>query len=183
MKIIKILTLVLLLLGALLFGTLAYNGAFQKVNVEKGTQGGYWIVGFDHKGSYQEIGPTFNKVRKMVNAENIDSNLYVGIYFDDPGKVEESKLRSIAGMIINDTTYLSKLKPNYPKLKLFSVPKSYSYFTELETKGMISMIIAAIKAYPALGESITKDKAAPNGQGLAFEEYHTGFTRFVMQVE
>jgi hypothetical protein len=40
-----------------------------------------------------------------------------------------------------------------------------------------------MKAYPALGESITKDKAAPNGQGLAFEEYHSGFTRFVMQVE
>ena len=98
MKIIKILTLVLLLLGALLFGTLAYNGAFQKVNIEKGTQGGYWIVGFDHKGSYQEIGPTFNKVREMVMAENIDSNLYVGIYFDDRGKVKESKLPVIFGI-------------------------------------------------------------------------------------
>jgi hypothetical protein len=183
MKIIKVLTLILLLLGAILFGTLAYNGAFQKVEIEKGTQGGYWIMGFDHKGSYQEIGPTFNKVRKMVDAEKIDSNLFVGIYFDDPGKVEESKLRSIAGMIIKDTAYLSRLKPDYPKLRIFSVPKSYSYFTELETKGMISMIIAAVKAYPALGESITKDKAAPNGQGLAFEEYHSGFTRFVMQVE
>lgn len=186
MKIIKILTLILLLIGALLFGTLAYNGAFQDVKIEKGTQGGYWIIGLDHKGSYQEIGPTFEKASNLFKANGIDSNMFVGVYFDDPGQVEESKLRSFAGMKVLDTAVFSEfttLKSQEANIRLMKIPSLPSYFTELQTKGMISMIIAAIKAYPALGEAITLDKAAPKGQGLAFEEYHHGYTRFVMQVE
>ncbi len=48
---------------------------------------------------------------------------------------------------------------------------------------MLSMIIAAIKAYPKLGEAITADRVVPNKEGMAYEEYHEGFTRFVMAVE
>jgi hypothetical protein len=48
---------------------------------------------------------------------------------------------------------------------------------------MISNIIAAVKAYPKLGEAITADRVSPNAQGMAFEEYHEGFTRFVMHIQ
>lgn len=182
-KTLKYLTIGIAALGVTIFITLWRAGAFSEVNIQKGTQGGYLLVGADHVGSYQKIGSTFAKVKDAQIAHKMDSSMFVGVYFDDPGTVEESKLRSFAGIVVKDSSEGNKLLKSNPDFHFVSIKQRNSYFTELKTSGMLSMIIAAVKAYPKLGEAISSDRVSPNAQGMAFEEYHDGFTRFVMQVE
>lgn len=170
-------------LGVTIFVTLFSNGAFKTVNVKTGPQGGFLLVGADHKGSYQKIGSVFAKVKEAQQKSRMDSAMFVGVYFDDPGKIAEENLRSYAAFVVNDSATALKIVSTNPDFHLFYIPKTNAYFAEITTKGMISNIIAAVKAYPKLGEAITADRVSPNSQGMAFEEYHNGFTRFVMQVQ
>ena len=182
-KTLKYVTIGLAALGVTIFITLWRAGAFADVKVEQGNQGGYLLVGADHKGSYQKIGSVFSKVKEAQIAHKMDSAMFVGVYYDDPGKVEEAKLRSFAGIVVKDSIDGLKLIKSNPDFHFVSIPNRKSYYTELETSGMLSMIIAAVKAYPKLGETISADRVSTNAQGMAFEEYHNGFTRFVMHVE
>ncbi len=183
MKTIKIATLILLALALTVFITIWRAGAFAEVKVTTGAQGGYLLLGSDHQGSYQKIGSVFNKVKAVQQENKLDSSMFVGVYFDDPGSVEESKLRSFAAFEVKDSASAASILKTHKDFHLLYIPKRNSYFTELETDGMISMIIAAVKAYPKLGEAIRSDRVSLNSQGMAFEEYHLGFTRFVMQVD
>ncbi len=182
-KLIKYLTIGIAGLGVSIFIILWYSGAFAEVKIERGNQGGYLLIGADHKGSYQEIGTVFTKVKEAQKQNGLDSSMFVGVYFDDPGKVKEADLRSFAGLVIKDSSEGQKIIQSNPNFHFISIPNRKSYYTELETGGMLSMIIAAMKAYPKLGEAITADRVVFNHEGMAFEEYHNGFTRFVMFVE
>jgi len=182
-KTLKFVTIGLAALAVTIFITLWRAGAFEDVVVQQGKHGGYLLIGADHKGSYQKIGSVFAKVKEAQISANLDSAMFVGVYYDDPGKVEESKLRSFAGFVVKDSTEGLQITKDNPDFHFVNIELRQSYFTELETSGMLSMIIAAVKAYPKLGETITKDRVSPNAQGVAFEEYHNGFTRFVMHVE
>jgi hypothetical protein len=183
MKFLKIVTISIAALGVTIFITLWRAGAFADVHVEKGEQGGYLLIGADHKGSYQKIGSVFNEVKKIQEAFKMDSSMFVGVYFDDPGSVPEDQLKSFAAFVIPDSTAGNAIIKKHPHFHYLNIPKSRSYFTELKTNGMISMIIAAVKAYPKLGDAVRADRVSPDAKGMAFEEYHNGFTRFVMHIQ
>jgi hypothetical protein len=182
MKTLKFATISLASLGVIIFAVLFFNGAFATVNVQKGSQGGYLLIGVDHIGSYQKIGDAFDKVKKIQLEEKYDSSLFVGVYFDDPASKPEDSLRSYAAFAVKDSAQALALMEKHPEMRMLNIPKENSFYTELETSGMLSMIIAAIKAYPALGDKIKEENPKTTGKGMAFEEYHYGFTRFVMQV-
>ncbi len=182
MKILKILTIALAALGVTIFITIWRAGAFADVNVKTGDQGGYLLVGTDHIGSYQKIGSAFTKVKNAQNKAGMDSSMFVGVYFDDPGKVKEDQLRSFAAFVVKDSIEGMKVIKNNPDFHFLNIERTHSYYTELQTDGMLSMIIAAVKAYPKLGEAVSADRVSPESSGMAFEEYHSGFTRFVMQI-
>ena len=182
-KLFKYITIGLGILGVSIFITLWSAGAFAEVKIQQGKQGGYLLIGSDHKGAYQNIGPVFSKVKEAQIQNGLDSAMFVGVYYDDPGKVKEADLRSFAGIVVKDSIEGQKLIKANPGFHFVLIPNRKSYFTELKTSGMLSMIIAAIKAYPKLGEAITADRVVPNNEGMAYEEYHEGFTRFIMAVE
>ena len=182
-KTLKYITITLAALALTIFITIWRAGAFAEVKIDQGNQGGYLLIGADHKGSYQKIGSVFSKVKDAQKAHKMDSSMFVGVYYDDPGKVEEAQLRSFAGIVIKDSSVGFNIIKSNPDFHFVAIPYRKSYYTELETSGMLSMIIAAVKAYPKLGEAITADRVSPDAQGMAFEEYHEGFTRFVMHIQ
>ncbi len=61
------------------------------------------LVGFEHSGSYMEIGQTFDKLYGSLAAKQLltEHTKAVGIYFDDPETVEASLLRSMACIATN----------------------------------------------------------------------------------
>jgi len=49
-----------------------------------------------HTGSYDEIGPVFDRLWKWVEAQNVPVQRTIGIYWDDPDEVPAPQLRSAA---------------------------------------------------------------------------------------
>lgn len=181
----------LLVVAVLVLGALAWNGAFASVSVSKGTEGGYKIAGYYHKGPYQNIGAAFGKVSQTTEkAFGKPSNgggdcvfpggEVLGLYFDAPGTKPEDSLMSFAAVIYQRKEDSLALVKADPSIVFLSIPQGEAYYCDLKTSGMLSMVIAAIKAYPALGEYA---KANPPKEVIShvFEVYRKGYTRFVMR--
>jgi AraC family transcriptional regulator len=58
------------------------------------------VAGLPHHGAYGKIGPSFMKLHDLVKESEIQAAPLVGIYYDDPHSVPEDKLRSVAGIIV-----------------------------------------------------------------------------------
>lgn len=58
------------------------------------------LVGLDHKGDYNNIGATFDRLSAIASAKGLFSpgSRMFGIYFDDPKATPKSELRSFAGL-------------------------------------------------------------------------------------
>lgn len=180
----------LLLLLAVLLVLVAWNGAFATVNIQKGKEGGYRIAGYHHRGAYKNIGAAFGKVSALTEkafgkpSQAGEDFVFaggevLGLYFDDPKTVAEDSLRSFASVVVPTVSDSLALVKADPSVVFMYIPKGDAYFCDLKTTGMMSMIIAAMKAYPALGEYV---QANPPQRTIThvFEVYRQGYTRFVM---
>lgn len=187
----KILGIGLLMVAVLIVGVLAWNGAFASVTVNKGEEGGYKIAGYYHKGPYKNIGTAFGIVSQTTEkafgkpSTGGDDCVFaggevLGLYFDIPGSKPEDSLLSFASVIYQRAEDSIALKKADPSIVFLSIPQGDAYYCDLKTSGMLSMIIAAMKAYPALGEFA---KANPPKDSIShvFEVYRKGYTRFVMR--
>lgn len=173
---------VLIVLGALvviLIAFLAYQGAFVTVQVVDSTSPGYLVVGVDHTGPYEDIGPAFQRVSGACKEVGMEKPRMMGIYFDHPDSVAKEKLRSFAGVILTTPADTAKFLSKQG-FHTYTIPPGNCIATELKTTGMASMIIAAMKAYPALSDEFMKNHT---NRGLlqVYEVYEEGYTHFVMQ--
>ncbi|MDP4239191.1 MAG: hypothetical protein Q8904_06950, partial [Bacteroidota bacterium] len=85
-----------------------------------------------------------------------------GIYFDNPQKVEQSKLRSEVGCILEnaDTSKVFWLKARF-NIKTYPVKR---YITaEFPFKGRMSILIGILKIYPALTKYAKKNGYGETG--------------------
>jgi len=172
----------LIILGVLvviLLAFLGYQGAFTKVTVKESTSPGYLVVGIDHTGPYEKIGPAFERVSSTCKSLGFEKPRMMGVYFDNPDSVAKKDLRALAAVVLSIPED-SALFLSQKGFRTFSIPPGNCLATELKTGGMISMVIAAMKAYPALGEAAMKNS---NGRTVnhVYEVYEEGYIRFVMQ--
>jgi len=128
----------------------ANYGGFSNVKVHIKKTGGETLVYRDLKGSYSQTGDEINKINYDLKILfKIESVRGFGIYFDNPHNVEDSKLRSEAGCILEnaDTTQISGVKEKF-NIKVFPVK---NYITaEFPFKGKMSIMIGVMKVYPSL---------------------------------
>jgi DNA gyrase inhibitor GyrI len=167
---------------AILIGVYAYNGGFSKADVRIQHQGELLVVGMDHKGAYKNIGTAFEKVTKIKETAKLDSAVLIGVYLDDPKTVAEESLRSFAGFTVPNMEVGTAICKNNPGCYIMPLEEGEAYVCDLKTSGTLSMIIAAMKAYPALGdaaEGMSTNKKVTH----VYEMYLNGFTRFVMQFD
>lgn len=176
----------------LLLAFFAYNGAFQKVEVVRGKEGPYRLMGINHLGAYQNIGDVFEKLGegckklgwKDSTAKEMTATdrLMFGVYFDNPQTKAEDSLRSFAGVQIFSTEDSLAFVKLFPDARYYEIKASEAIIVDQVTKNMPSMIIATMRAYPAFHEYLTQHaKEIPADKiGEAFEIYYPGRTRFVM---
>jgi len=163
----------------LVMAFLAYHGAFRRVTVNEEDTSGYSLMGLDHIGPYEQIGQAFEKLRKSAEAKGLKDFRFAGVYFDHPDSVPESELRALAAVIIKNPQD-SLLLASIPGCHPYSIEPGRAVTAEIPTSGMISMIIAAMKAYPALNESVVSKGKMPEIRHV-YEIYEEDRTRFVMQ--
>lgn len=78
-----------------------YTGFYKEVRIEVGEAGPFLILTQDHYGPYHLIVPKIEAVEKWVKAQGKDCSRSLGQYFDHPDEVEQERLRSRGGCIVD----------------------------------------------------------------------------------
>lgn len=131
-----------------------YIGVFSSVKVEEKLEGGYVIAGIDFVGSYSKTGPEFEKVDKIIKDMGIECTKGLGIYFDNPEKVEAEKCRSFISNVIEEKD-LDKIDILKEKgLKIDTIAKCNSLVVEIPIRCSFSYMVGPMKAYPAISKHI-----------------------------
>lgn len=60
------------------------------------------LLGLEHKGPYNEIGPVFGKLHETAAGAGIPMGMMAGIYYDNPQEVAPADLRSKACIVVPD---------------------------------------------------------------------------------
>ncbi|MCP4130413.1 MAG: hypothetical protein GY754_05480 [bacterium] len=152
MKIIIILLIILFVSGITIISLYAYYGGFKKPTISISVAGGETLLYEEITGDYRQSGIVMDKIYySLLNDNKIETFKGFGLYFDNPQKVEKSKLRSQAGCIIEskDAHHIPALKNSY-SIRLF--PEQKYITAEFPYKGKISVLLSIMKVYPALNE-------------------------------
>ncbi|KAK0051867.1 testis-expressed sequence 264 protein [Biomphalaria pfeifferi] len=168
---------VILLLLALIVLTLlvllVQSGIFTSVDEVKTGKPpvGQMILAYKfNRGPYNQAGQLFTEAAIIE-----PGNKKVGIYYDDPNKVESSKLRYVVGSILSvgsdqvNTDMVKKFTDN--GFKIIHLPEvTYGVYTRFPHITTLSILIAVHKAYPKLQAYIEERKLC----AYPFLEYYDG---------
>jgi AraC family transcriptional regulator len=88
----------LLTLGGYLY---YYLGFYKPIEILEAERGPFHFLYQEHAGAYHEIGPTIAAVEKWALANNIYCAMTFGEYLDDPSAVDQDRLRSHGGCVLN----------------------------------------------------------------------------------
>lgn len=86
------------------------NGDDIVIPIEIRHFGGIDLATLEHRGNYQEIGRRFDQLGAWAASQGLFSKprRSIGIYYDDPGSIPETQLRSEAGLEVDSDTPLAE---------------------------------------------------------------------------
>ena len=152
---------ILLVLCIIVVAYLIYLGLFTRITFREKSIGPYYLVCEKHVGSYTKSGEVMDRIyTSLLNNENIAAERGFGLYYDNPQKVEEDKLRSIVGCILERDYHdrIENLQKNY---RIEEFPRSLCLTTTFPYRGMPSIIMGVLKVYPALSKELEKRNTDP----------------------
>ncbi len=156
MKIMRITLSVFAVLMVLLLAVYADYGGFRTISFKIETQGGETIVYETVTGDYSQTPKVLDKIYySLLNDEKIATTKGIGIYYDNPKKVEKDKLRSEIGCIIENTDSATLIKLS-EKYQVKALPQSSFVVAEFPFKGQLSVLLGIMKVYPTL-EAYSKE--------------------------
>ncbi len=161
-------------IGMLIFALylFQYTGAFKSVTIGTDQRGPYTIVYKDHVGAYHKIVSTIEEVEKWARSQGLKCRLSFGEYFDDPGVVEEGRLKSRGGCLI-DPLVTSELNI-FEKIKT-SLPPDFKTDVIPTTRAVVALFdgapgIGPLKVYPKAEDYIEKNKLLKKGTVIEIYE-------------
>jgi len=143
----------MLLVLATIIGLLIHSGLLSPVDVKtcKPDIGELKIAYRFAQGPYKEAGSLFTHVHTLM-----PNYRTIGVYYDDPKKKQAHKLRYIVGVILSENG--SPTKPEEERLleehgyRMITFPAiNHAVQTSFPFASTISIIVAIMKVYPALG--------------------------------
>lgn len=118
-----------------------YLGGYKTVKISEIIYPEFQAIYRVHRGAYHKVGPVIEEVENWAHRNNVLCKRTFGEYLDDPGKVDETRLRSNLGCLVD-----RKIDP---------LPKDYFYrvfsphlVVKAEFQGAPS--IGPFKVYPAV---------------------------------
>jgi hypothetical protein len=168
MKIMKILLIVIVSALIVCIVAYAYYGGFRSLKIQIAEQGGEFVVYDTIIGDYRQSGVIMDKVYyALLNDYKIETYKGFGKYYDNPKKVEKSKLRSESGCIIEPKDVETAKASGLFKTQV--LPKQRYIVAEFPYKGKMSVIFSLMKVYPALSKFCTMNGF--NEEGAIIEIY------------
>ena len=167
-------TLYAVTLGLVLFFLylFQYTGAFKSVVISQDSRGPYTIIYKEHIGAYHKIVNQIEAVEKWSKEQGLKCRLSFGEFFDDPRVVEEGRLKSRAGCIVDplidqEQTLFSELKSKLPDGFLHdTIPQSHAVVALFSG----APGIGPLKVYPAVEEYMLENKLIRTGSVIEIYE-------------
>ena len=137
-----------------------YTGAFKTVTVGVDDRGPYRILFKNHVGAYHKIVSTIEEVETWAKAHGLTCRLSFGQYFDDPAVVEEGRLNSRGGCLIDPL--VKKETELFEKLKS-ELPNDFKFDEIKKTKAVVALFngapgIGPLKVYPKAEDYIKENR-------------------------
>lgn len=156
MRILTILAIILVVPILALIGFGYYYGAFDDIPIEEKMMGPYTLVYQSNKGPYTDAGIVlFDIYEDLRKNYEITTTKGFGIYYDDPKKVAQDKLRSDLGIVLEpkDFAAIERLQKKYQIKKWEQKTAIVATFPYL---GNASPILGAFRVYPVLAQYLNK---------------------------
>ena len=148
--------IVLFVLVAALFGFLVYSGLFETVEIKETEMGPFRLAYREHTGDYAKAGEILEEVYTILLKDlKVTTGRGIGIYYDDPKKVPENKLRSEIGCIIEERD-APRIADIAKKLKVKEIPRQKVMSAEFPHRNTVSLFIGIFKVYPAIEDYISR---------------------------
>ena len=183
-KFLKILGIAIGIKILIIVGILYYHGFFTEPVVTEKEVGPYTIAVKRFIGGYYQVGPTMTEVDSWIRGQGVSSTKGIGLFYDDPGTVEESKLRSDVGNVLEgvDEQTIETIKM---QLEVKELPVMRAVVIDFPIVSPLSYMIAPMKVYPAISK-YWKEKGYPEegGVGYSIELYDMPgkITTYVMPI-
>ena len=128
-------------------------GVFSKVTWTKGAMEGFKFAYVDHSGPYNEIGPRYAELHKLLESEagikvGFKTHRSVGIFYDNPETTPAKDLKSVAGTILSEEE-VGLAKKAGIKIKTVESQKEGLVAT-FPLQSFLSILVGVFKAYPSL---------------------------------
>jgi DNA-binding transcriptional regulator YhcF (GntR family) len=153
----KMLLLIVGIVLVLLTAVYGFFGGFHKVKIQTISTGGEILVYENVTGAYNQAVKITNKVYyELLNQYGIETKKGFGIFYDNPKNVEQNKLRSEIGCVVEDIdkNTLDRVKANF-QVKILS--RENCLVAEFPFRGFPSIIMGMIKVYPIIGKYIIEN--------------------------
>ena len=164
MKILLIISTVLLISACIFF---IYYGGLIKITPVLSLSGGETLAYREVIGNYRQSGPVSNEIYDQLQKKiKLETFRGFGIYYDEPGKVEDEKLRSDVGCIIEkkDSDKINLIK-NFLLVK--TLPEKKYLTVEFPYRNPLSSLMGIFKVYPVLKKEA--QKINPGFEGSVME--------------
>ena len=141
-----------------------YLGAFKGVDISSASEGPFQTVYIEHVGPYHKVNKVIEKVEKYMTAQGSPCKRTFGEYMDDPRNVEEARLRSHVGCIVET------LPVGVPEeFKTGDIPQR-NYVKAVFTG---SPGIGPLKVYPRVNDYMAKQNVKQSGAVIEIYEIHS----------
>lgn len=161
-----------LALGMLLFFLYVamYTGAFKPVSVGLDDRGPYSLIFKNHNGPYNEIIKPLETVEAWAKNNKIDCRFTFAEFFDNPTLVEEGRLRSRTGCLLE-----LKNESEIEKIKKVILPEEFKIEEFKKTKSVVAIFsgspgIGPYKVYPQAEDFIQKNNLKTKGSVIEIYE-------------
>lgn len=149
-----------------------YTGAFKSVTIAVDQREPMQIIYKDYTGPYHKIVSTIEEVEKFVKSKGLKCRLSFGEYFDNPDLVEEGRLHSRGGCVVD------KLVPEEIKIAdglKSALPADFKFDTIPATKAVVAIFsgapgIGPMKVYPKAEKFIQEEKLQKKGSVIEIYE-------------
>jgi hypothetical protein len=162
--------IVLVVLSAIVFGILHFHGFFTTPKVSEEKIGPYTIATTKYVGDYSKVSSAMTEIESWLKDRGIPFTKGVGLYHDDPAKVDKNNLRSDVGYILddfNDET-ISTIESKY---EVSVISKTDAVIAEFPIKSTLSYVIGPMKVYPVINKYFSEKGYAKNNGGYTIEIY------------
>lgn len=173
---------IVIIVVVLLFGLFAYLGWLKDLVVFEVAMGPHTVAYIEHVWYYKILWGPMGNLYDVLSGQNINADMWIAIFYDDPSVVEKEELRSEGGVIVDKEDF-QKLDLNSDKYKIQKLEKADYAIITFPFKNKLSYIVWMIRVYPELWSYLVENNYAENGPAIEMYDMENNLIYYMVEVK